>query len=103
MFKRVWNKFNTYMTHYADRSDYRYVSRQADVGNKHSQFLLAQMYETGNAAVKQDRVSAYVLYYIADQKGVQEAQHCLESLEPKLLAEEWQEAQSIIRKLNERK
>ena len=82
---------------YADQSDYRYAKRQSEIGNKHGQFLLARMYETGNDAVKQDRVSAYVLYYIADQKGVKEAKDCLQCLEPKLLAEEWQEAQTIIR------
>ncbi len=86
------------MKGYADQSDYRYASRQAERGNIHGQFLLASMYETGNAAVQQDRVSAYVLYYIADQKGVKEAKRCLDSLEPKLLTEEWQEAQTIIRK-----
>ncbi len=85
------------MKRYADKNDYRYASRQAERGNQYGQFLLASLYETGNDAVQQDRVSAYVLYYIADQKGVKEAKHCLEALEPKLLTEEWQEAQTIIR------
>ncbi|PIR10219.1 MAG: hypothetical protein COV52_09680 [Gammaproteobacteria bacterium CG11_big_fil_rev_8_21_14_0_20_46_22] len=97
MLKKIWNKFNKCMMRYVDQSDYRYAKRQSEIGNKHGQFLLARMYETGNDAVKQDRVSAYVLYYIADQKGVKEAKHCLECLKPKLLPEEWQEAKTIIR------
>lgn len=101
MFKKAWDTLNTSVRDYADRRYFRYVKQQVEVGNKDGQFLLARMYEEGNTTVAQDWVTAYVLYYLSDQKGVKEAKHCLEALRPKLSTESWQEAQAIIRKLDE--
>lgn len=49
--------------------------------------------------MKQNWVNAYVLYCLSAQQGLKEAKQKLQSLEPKLPVEQWQQAQSIIQKM----
>lgn len=91
------------MFHLQQRVDYKEVQffrRQIELNNYYGYFNLGQLYEHGNSIVKQNCVKAYVFYHFADKKGIKEAKNCIQSLEAKLLSEEWQEAHAIIRAIN---
>lgn len=96
MIKKIWRSYMRHLQYRIDNKNYQIFKRQIELNNHYGYFNLAQVYETGNSAVKQNRVKAYVLYYIADKKGIKQAKDCVQSLEAKLLGEEWQEAQAII-------
>ena len=72
------------------------------VPDEHYQCYLAHQYETGDGVVKQDRVTAFVLYFIAAQKGNPQAEEHLELLAVSLSPQETQEAQRILHSLEHR-
>jgi len=82
-----------------DAVAYRDIVQLAERGRADAQFALAKMYETGNSAVTRDLVSAYVLYYVADKKGLSDATIHLRSLESTMSAECRREAKAVIRSL----
>jgi len=77
------------------------VHDQAERGHAGKQLSLAIMYETGTAAVKQDLVAAYYLYYLAAEKGIIEAADKLYSLEYTMPAALWREAKDMVSRLKE--
>ena len=91
---------------YKNRFDtlaYRDVLPLAERGRPDAQYALAKMYETGNSAVKQDLISAYVLYSVAAANGMDGASVRMRAIEPVLSLEQYQEANEIIRKLTTEK
>lgn len=60
-------------------------------------FSLAQQYEEGKGSVPKDLISAYVLYAQAARQGATEAAWRLKVLDCAMPAEQWQEAQQILR------
>jgi len=92
--KRDW------LAHHGNRW-IRYIYSSAESGDRHSQFQLARLYETGTKLMEKNLIYAYVLYYISDKKGVTKASDCLEALRGQMPILQWQEAQNIISRLDE--
>jgi TPR repeat protein len=90
---------NTYARRFQQLA-FREAMQLADKGHGDAQFALAEMYEKGNLAVKQNLVKAYVFYYCAQTHDMKEAEHRRELLSSVLSPDQMQEAQHIINGLN---
>lgn len=96
MFKKIVKDISKNMEYKANKKQYRLVSQYAESGHKTSQFLLAQMYETGTSFVTKDMLTAYIWYYFSHQNGMKEAGERLALLELQLTNEQLNEAKDII-------
>jgi len=99
MIKKILNSIKGVYKNRFDTLAYRDVLPLAERGRPDAQYALAKMYETGNSAVKQDLINAYVLYAVAAANGMDSASTRMRAIEPMLLAEQYQEANEIIRRL----
>jgi len=100
IFKKVFKKMMMqWLIHYENKG-FRYIYSLAEKGDRDSQFQLASIYETGNKTIEPDLILSYVLYFIAEKKGIKKAKNCLEHLMPKMTLTQWEEAQNIISQLH---
>lgn len=90
-------------TEIADRDNFLYAIKRMRTGKRDGELFLAKIYEDGNSLVHKDLACAYALYYVAAEKGLQEAHQHLAVLKSMLMADEWARAKSAIRKLQQGK
>lgn len=87
----------------ADRDSFLYAIKRMRYGKRDGEYHLARIYEDGNTIVHRDLACAYALYYVAAEKGLQEAHQHLATLKLMLVANEWERAKTTIRKLQQGK
>ena len=90
-------------TEIADRDSFLYAIKRIKNKKSDGEYYLARIYEMGSSIVQRDLACAYALYFIAAEKGLQQAQQHLSDLENLLVAEEMQRAQNTILKLKSEK
>jgi len=88
-------------TEIADRDSFLYAIKRMRHGKRDGEYYLAQIYEDGNSFIQRDLASAYALYYVAAEKGLQQAHEHLATLKLMLMADEWARAKMTIQKLRQ--
>lgn len=102
-FKHYFDVIKQTCTQIADRDSFLYAIKRIRYGKRDGEYFLAKIYEDGNSFVHRDLACAYALYYVAAEKGLQEAHEHLASLKLMLMADEWARAKTTIRKLQQGK
>lgn len=85
----------------ADRDNFLYALKRIRNGKRDGEYFLAKIYEDGSTLVHKDLACAYALYYVAAEKGLQEAHQHLALLKSMLMADEWMRAKATIQKLQQ--
>ena len=102
-FKYYFNVIKQTCTEIADRDNLLYALKRMRYGKRDGEYCLARIYEDGNTIVHRDLACAYALYYVAAEKGLQEAHQHLATLKLMLVANEWERAKTTIQKLQQGK